>query len=379
MKKIVSAVAIAAMAAGLATADVKISTNYRLGTNLLTVNPGEGGAADVQGFNDLTKTAWDDDTKISAAGEHAGIVYVLKTSESSLGMNYGYAWLNWGNFTLFGGTRDERGFMKRANPLDGNWWNNYCEFAKPGLHKAVGFGLDAGNVTGDQAGKKAVNFTTAFAINDDANVNVAFFKNKTGEKVFDYFNAAAQFNFKQEAFILNVTGKYNHNAATDADDDDWSVGAYANLLVVDGLDNLIGLTFAKDEDSKISDKVFVGIDLRLAYKLDALNLYTLNNLTLNDGDMISWHTLGAAYKVSDVISAVGAQMIINSDENPWSNASDAGNKKEYIAVRPYIDLTAQKNAVLSIGAELKFTNFMKASGEDIDFAFTVPMVMRVKL
>ena len=381
MKKIVSAALVGAMVAGAAFADVKISTNYRLGTNLLTINPGEGdGATDVQGFNDITKSAWGDTTKIAASGENAGIEIDLKTDESNISMDYAYAWLGWGNFKLYGGKRDARGYIKRVNPLDGNWWNNYCEYGKPGLHKDLkAVAIDAANLTVDKTGTKAVNFTADYNINDTMNVAAAFFKNATSEKVFDILNVAGQFNMKHEMFNLNVTAKYARNANTDADDDVWSVGAFANIIAVENLDTLLGLTFGKDEAT--SDKVFTGIDLRLAYTMDALKLYTLNNITLNDGDMVSWHTLGAAYKVSDVLSALGLQMIINSGATPWSNASDEKNTKEYIAVRPYIDLTAQKNAVLSIGAELKFANFMANSDADekVDFQFTVPVVMRVKL
>lgn len=378
MKKIVSAAVAATLLAGAAFAEVTLSTNYRLGTNVFTINPNEGDGDDVQGFNDMKKASWADTTKISAKSEHAGIEYDLKTAEDALSMDYGFAWLNWGSFTLYGGKRDERGFIKRVNPLDGNWWDNFSEYGKPGLHKDIGYGLDAGNVTADQAGSKAVNFTTKYAIDDSMNVNVAFFKNATSDKLFNKLNIAAQFNMKQDAFILNATAKFIRDEETDADDNVWSVAAFANIIAVDNLDMMLGATFYKNEAGL--DKVITGIDARFAYTMDALKLYSLNNITVADGDMISWHTLGGAYKVSDVITAVGAQVIINSKAAAdWSSAGDAGNKAEYFAVRPYVDLTAQKNAVLSIGAELKFTNFMKASGEKTDFSMTVPMVMRVKL
>ena len=378
MKKIVSAAVAATLLAGAAFAEVTLSTNYRLGSNVFTVNPGEGGAADVQGFNDLTKANWADTTKISAKGEHAGIEYDLKTAEGTLSSDYAFAWLNWGSFTLYGGTRDERGFIKRVNPLDGNWWNNYCEYGKPGLHKDLKVGLDSGNVTANQAGSKAVNYTAKYAIDDTMNVNVAFFQNATSEKLADKLNVAAQFNMKQDAFILNATAKFIRNEATDADDNVWSLGAFVNILAVKDVDMLLGATFYKDEAGL--DKVITGIDARFSTKIDALTLASLNNITVADGDMISWHTIDAAYKVSDVITAAGAQVIINSTADAdWSSAGDAGKNKEYFAIRPYVDLTAQKNAVLSIGAELKFVNFMKDSGEKTDFQMTVPMVMRVKM
>ncbi|MCR4823105.1 MAG: hypothetical protein K5873_09575 [Treponema sp.] len=394
MKKIVSAALVASLVAGVAFADVTIKTNYRLGTNLLTINPGEGGAADVMGINDLTKTAWGDTTQIDASGENAGVTLKLKTSESSLDMDYAYAWMGWGNFKLYAGRRDYRGFIKRVNPLDGNWWNNYCEYGKPGLHKDVkAVAIDSVQVTATQDGTNTVCFQPSYDINETTNITAAFFKNATSDKLFNNFNAALQFNMKHDMFNLNVTGKLfrSYTAATAATataaavdekyTNAWSLGVVANIIAVENLDTLVGLTLGS-ADTDADDKVYTGIDLRLAYTMDALKLYTLNNITLHDGDMISWHTLGGAYKVSDVISAVGLQMIINSTADaPWSKASDAGSKKEYLAVRPYVDLTAQKNAVLSIGAELKFVNFMANSDADekVDFQFTVPVVFRVKL
>ena len=380
MKKIVSAALVASMLAGAAFADVTISTNYRLGTNLFTVNPNEGDGDDVQGFNDIKKSDWTDTTKIAASGENAGVEIDLKTSEDTIAMDYAYAWLGWGNFKLYAGKRDARGSLKRVNPLDGNWWDNYCEYGKPGLHKDLKkVAIDASNVTADKTGTKAVNFTADYAIDENMNVAVAFFKNATSSKLVDKLNLAAQFNMKQEAFILNATGKYSHDGSTDADDEAWSFGLFGNVLAVQDLDLMLGATFAKDETVD-SDNLFMGFDVRAAYKMDALTLSTLNNITVHDGDLISWHTLGAAYKVNDVVTAAGAQLIVNSTADaPWADAGDLGKTKEYLAVRPYVDLTAQKNAVLSIGADLKFVNFLADSAEDVDFQLTVPVVFRVKM
>ena len=386
MKKIVSAALAASLLAGAAFADVKISTNYRLGTNLLTINPGEAtGTDDVQALNNL-KSNWGDTTKIAASGEHAGIELDLKTSESAIGMDYGYAWLGWGNFKLYGGTKDTRGALKRVNPLDGNWWNNYCEYGKPGIHKDVKAGLDASNLTVNTAGSKEVAFTAEYMIVDNIFVRAALFdmhssdadKEAGQESLGDKLRFGVQFDMKHDMFNLNATFKYSKDDVTTADDNELTFGIFVNPILVPGLDLLLGFTYADIEAT--SDDAFIGIDVRASYKMDALTLSTLNNITLNDGDMISWHTLGAAYKVNDVLTAAGLQLILNSTAKAaWADAGDAGNKSEYLAVRPYVDLTAQKNAVLSIGAELKFVNLMADSDEDVDFQFRVPVVMRVKL
>lgn len=385
MKKIVSAAIIAAMVVGSVFADVKISGNYRIGTNLVNMNmPGDDTKEDTQVFNDMEKTAWGDNVTFEWKDENAGVKLLFKTSESSLAMDYGFGWLKFGALKLYGGTQDVRGAIKRVNPLDGNWWNNFCEYGKPGVHKDLAvLGLDSGNVTGDQKGKKAVNIMGEYAIADNMNARLALFKNEKSEgSMFDSINVAAQFDMKQDLFNLAATFKYGKNdtetsGTAKEDTGVMSLGLFVNPIVVDGLDMLVGFTYAKAESESfetVADNAVTAVDFRASYKVDAWTLSSLNNFTFVDGDMATWNTLGAAYKVNDVITAAGVQAIFNSTKGTWD---DDANTSDYMKVRPYIDLTAQKNAVLSIGLEIGVKNFM---GEgDQDMTVTVPTVMRVKL
>ncbi len=385
MKKIVSAAIIAAMVVGSVFADVKISGNYRIGTNLVNMNmPGDDTKEDTQVFNDMAKTAWGDNVTFEWKDENAGVKLLFKTSESSLTMDYGFGWLKFGALKLYGGTQDVRGAIKRVNPLDGNWWDNFCEYGKPGVHKDLTvLGLDSGNVTGNQEGKKAVNIMGEYAIAENMNARLALFKNEKSEgSMFDSINVAAQFDMKQDLFNLAATFKYGKNdtetsGTAKEDTGVMSLGLFVNPIVVDGLDMLVGFTYAKAESktfATVADNAVTAVDFRASYKVDAWTLSSLNNFTFVDGDMFTWNTLGAAYEVNDVITAAGVQAIFNSKAGTWD---DDKNTADYMKVRPYIDLTAQKNAVLSIGLEIGVTNFMGKG--DQDMTVTVPTVMRVKL
>lgn len=109
---------------------------------------------------DFKKANWGDTTAIKAKGDKAGVEFDLKVAEGTLGMDYGYGWVDFDYVKLTAGKKDTRGSMKRVNPLDKNWWDNYCEYSKPGVHKkfAQGYGIDSGNLTADAAGNKATSF-----------------------------------------------------------------------------------------------------------------------------------------------------------------------------------------------------------------------------
>ena len=360
MKKIVSVLVVLALACSVVFADVAISGNFRMGTNLINAKE------DSFIFNDMAKIDWPDTTKFAFKGEKAGIDLVIKMSATSgsdvnvVNVDSAYGWMSFGSmYKLSAGTKDTRGFMKRVNPLDGNWWNNYCEYGKPGLHKDYKVSLDSGNVTTNFEGKKQAAFLNEFTFNKNMNLGLALYKGENKG-----FNAAVQFNGKFDPIILNVTAK---TIFKDGDDNDSiSVGLFANFTGVKNLDLLLGYTLATADTFK---NLSNGIDLRVSYKLDALTLYTLNNFTIadeaRDNKFWSWHTIGAAYKINDTFSAAGVQALLN-------NKGDFA--KAAFKIRPYVDITAQKNAVLSVGLELDIGTF-----DNVKVTTTMPVVFRIKL
>ncbi|MCM1322543.1 MAG: hypothetical protein NC219_10625 [Prevotella sp.] len=509
MKKIVSVLALSALVAGSVFAQAEaaapaeaaaekpkaaetkfsVNGNMRLGTNLFGVknagaqywdkdkNLKAKDSETTYGFNDMTKADWGDNLTFKFTGEKAGVEVYTKVSPTSIAMDYGFAWFKFGNsFKLYAGTKDTRGFIKRTNSLDGNWWNNYCEYAKPGIHKdlkigegtnAVAVGLDAGNITANNAGSKAANFMGEYAINNNMNVRLALFKGESGtENPLEGFTAAAQFDMKHDKFIVTFTAKATRTPGTDAVDEVKEVAAYklneegskntyyvaavdgkyvfvpksdtdstlelkeydeskhagmdrynvyttsktnkynpttdlvktvskkaavdaktstsfglfVNPIVVDGLDLLVGYTFAS-ADKFEQTNIAHGIDVRAAYKTGAITLTTLNNITINDGDLYSWHTLGFAYKVNDILSAVGIQAKINSGADAWNAPEVNGikiNDSASMNFRPYVDLTAMKNCVVSIGVDVGVSNFLGNNMKDPTITVDIPVAARVK-
>ncbi len=375
MKKIITAAAIAAMAASLATAEVGVAANIRQGTNLFNYSK-EGSKDAKYQINDMAKASWTDDITFSASGEKAGVkalILVDPTVKTGVTTDYAYGWLKYGdNFTVTFGTLDTRGAINVVAPADGNWFNNYCGYGKPGVHPDFKKGKDAGNLTVNMAGDKTNNFNVAYAL-DNVNLRAVMFagENQT-DGAFSNFNAGLQADAKLDFATVAATVKYDRNGEND-DKDVLSAYIGVNPKIIPGLNSLLAFTYYTENEMKAADTL-MGVDVRVSYAADALALYTINNITLRDGDVFTYHTLGGSYKVNDVVAA-GAQLIANSTATgTWD---DDANKKDYLAVRPYVDLTAQKNAILSVGAEYKITNLMGKG--DQTKAFTLPVIARVKL
>ncbi len=121
MKKIVSAVALAAVAASLATAEVTVTNNVRVRPNLYSItNYTKTDAKDAYS----SSTLWDldgfggskDTLGVKGSTDFAGVVteFTVNGSDSSFVVDNYYGWLNWGAFKLTGGKFDLR-YTNRGN------------------------------------------------------------------------------------------------------------------------------------------------------------------------------------------------------------------------------------------------------------------------
>lgn len=192
-------------------------------------------------------------------------------------MDYGYGWIDFDFVKLTAGKKDTRGSMKRVNPLDNNWWNNYCETYKPGVIKDfVKVGVDSGNLTTDNEGSKA-------------------------------------------AFLM------------------------------------------------LESKKFGGFIARAAYKKDDLTLSGIFNFSsIMEGKNAFYGTLGGAYKINDLLTAVGLQVkMLNTDLDTDGMS---------LNIRPYAELTAMKNATVLLGVDVGLQPGVKDAKAKVE----MPFVMRVK-
>lgn len=131
MKKLVSAVTIAALTAGALSAEVKIGLQSRTRPSLFTYVGSYKEDADYSIFGDFSYTGHQDTLTFSTSSDYAGAKLVMKagTTASSYTniegndtekLDWGfdgdaYAWIGFGNFKLYGGKISYRGKVNRQN------------------------------------------------------------------------------------------------------------------------------------------------------------------------------------------------------------------------------------------------------------------------
>lgn len=145
MKKIVSAVALAAVAAGFATAEVKTTLNFRAGQTLLDHTLGSG----TELLDQDGKRSESDALVFKGSAEYGGVELEIDPINNAIGTSRDKegtglklekynGWINFGDFTVKMGTWDARA-VSRVNADIGNheggWWG---ELKKPGLANKLG-------------------------------------------------------------------------------------------------------------------------------------------------------------------------------------------------------------------------------------------------
>lgn len=437
MKKIVTAAAIAAMAASFAAAEVTISSNFRIRPVIVQNDSGTEAAskttwASLDGSQLSTAQGASDTIKFAAKSDYAGIVTELDLTAAKDGgvkiSNFN-GFLKFGpSFTLTGGILDSRVANRITNDqnnlslIEQNWGAKGVALKKPtekntqyvsfsgnkklgvnpnmfaGL-KAFGLkdaknndfkaiGADSDNITAIE-GSKALSLVGDYLLSDVAGGKLQFWgalnkadsewTTKDDGETTQVVNSSYAFRaaYTNESITADATF---HVAKRE-----FIVAAFVSPKMIDNLAATVGFTFAKNTESK-NDKTFYAIDARARYAINALSLNLLMNYSSADSDDFADDPIGvldtvlnATYKINDTVKAFAeAEFVLNTN----SDAKDAVGHQ--LAAQAGTILTAGKGCtveaavrgtLLGLGYDDKTTGGKDFWGTSI----SIPVVMRVKL
>lgn len=438
MKKIVTAAAIAAMAASFAAAEVTISSNFRIRPVIVQNDSGTEAASKTTwaSLNNSQLSAGQsaaDTIKFTAKSDYAGIVTEVNVAsdaeKSALTISNFNGFLKFGpSFTLTGGILDSRVANRITNDqnnlslIEQNWGAKGVALKKPtekntqyvsfsgnkklgvnpnmfaGL-KAFGLkdaknndfkaiGADSDNITAIE-GSKALSLVGDYLLSDVAGGKLQFWgalNRADSEWTTTDDGETTQVVNSSYAFRAAYT---NESITADATfhvaKREFIVAAFVSPKMIDNLAATVGFTFAKNTESK-NDKTFYAIDARARYAINALSLNLLMNYSSADSDDFADDPIGvldtvlnATYKINDTVKAFAeAEFVLNTN----SDAKDAVGHQ--LAAQAGTILTAGKGCtveaavrgtLLGLGYDDKTTGGKDFWGTSI----SIPVVMRVKL
>lgn len=437
MKKIVTAAAIAAMAASFAAAEVTISSNFRIRPVIVQNDSGTEAAskttwASLDNSQLGTAQGASDSIKFAAKSDYAGIITELDLTAAKDGgvkiSNFN-GFLKFGpSFTLTGGILDSRvanritSDQNNLSLIEQNWGakgvalkkadgkdTQYVGFSgnkKLGVNpnmfagmKAFGLktadkkefkaiGADSDNITAIE-GSKALSLVGDYLLSDVAGGKLQFWGalNKAdSEWTTEDDGETTQVVNSSYAFRAAYT---NESITADATfhvaKREFIVAAFVSPKMIDNLAATVGFTFAKNTESK-NDKTFYAIDARARYAINALSLNLLMNYSSADSDDFVDDPIGvldtvlnATYKLNDTVKAFAeAEFVLNTN-------SDVKDKVGHqLAAQAGTILTAGKGCtveaavrgtLLGLGYDDETTGGKDFWGTSI----SIPVVMRVKL
>ena len=438
MKKIVTAVAIAAMAASFAAAEVTISSNFRIRPVIVQNDSGTEAASKTTwaSLNNSQLSAAQsaaDTIKFTAKSDYAGIVTEVNVAsdaeKSALTISNFNGFLKFGpSFTLTGGILDSRvanritSDQNNLSLIEQNWGAKGVALKKADKKETqyVGFsgnkklGVNPNMFTGLKAfGLKDANEKDFKAIGADTDNITAIEGSKALSLVGDYLlsdvaggklqfwgalnKADSEWTTKDDGEITQVVNSSyafraaytNESITADATfhvaKREFIVAAFVSPKMIDNLAATVGFTFAKNTESK-NDKTFYAIDARARYAINALSLNLLMNYSSADSDDFADDPIGvldtvlnATYKLNDTVKAFAeAEFVLNTN----SDAKDVVGHQ--LAAQAGTILTAGKGCtveaavrgtLLGLGYDDKTTGGKDFWGTSI----SIPVVMRVKL
>ena len=340
-KKMIAAVSVAALAAGFANAEVKISNNFRIRPVFAEWNFTE--ADTYSRFSDLDSIQGASDTlTLEAKADYAGVklVYNNNLTKDSVGFDSYNGWLKFGGLTFTGGLYDSRvanrvtADQNNLSLIEQNWGalyptakydkktdsftfnkhnNKFIGQKKLGINANIGAlrGVDSDNITALE-GTKALSFVADYVISDvgDGKVQIWGAFNKASKEWTDTDHEVDSGYAFRAAYL---TDDYSADADLHIRKDTIIAAAFFSLTqknqIVEGLQATLGFTFAKydggvnvakDNDVKIGgttvvakanntaeegitygvDNTYWAIDARARYQIDeSLSAGIYTNLT----------------------------------------------------------------------------------------------------
>lgn len=438
MKKIVTAAAIAAMAASFAAAEVTISSNFRIRPVIVQNDSGTEAAskttwASLDNSQLGTAQGASDSIKFAAKSDYAGIVTELNLTaakDGAVNISSFNGFLKFGpSFTLTGGILDSRvanriiSDQNNLSLIEQNWGakgvalkeaskkdTQYVSFSgnkKLGVNpnmfaglKARGLkdannqafktvGADSDNITAIES-TKVLSLVGDYLLSDVAGGKLQFWgalnKADSEWKTENDDKEVTQAVNSSYAFRAAYTNKsITADATFHVAKREFIVAAFVSPKMIDNLAATVGFTFAKNTEEK-NDKTFYAIDARARYAINALSLNLLMNYSSADSDDFGEDPIGvldtvlnATYKINDTVKAFAeAEFVLNTN----SDVKDVVGHQ----------LAAQAGTILTAGKECTVEAAVRGTllglgyddettgGKDFwGTSISIPVVMRVKL
>lgn len=412
MKKIVTAAAIAAMAASFAAAEVTTSLNVRVRPDLYKVEgitkKGTTDAytkttyADIDGFGGNKDTL-----AVKGSTDYAGVAAEITLlnpgnkngDKGKIEIDNYYGWLNWGALKFTAGTYDSR-YTNRGNYtateqgiLDEEFSKAMGLSSKNGLDvKVAGWLADFGNVSQVNGGNNN-SFIVDYTFNDIAGGKLLLkggLVENGASKNYDDTSAkvaADEDKFAQsEGYVFEAAWRKDDLVAVDAIfknpvKDAFGFGLYVTPLMIPNTKNVvIGFTYGTLEDSI---KSAFAVDFRGQYNFNSAATLALGakyESCEEDKDNADTETamqIAAefSYKVSDLLIAALDFGYFNKDIDNNDDNDDDGS--QFIVTSLRGKFTAGKNAAITTA--LRLNKVLNPADGGTDYTFDIPVVLRVKM
>lgn len=428
MKKIVSAAALAAVAASLATAEVTVTNNIRVRPNLYSItNYTEKGTTDAYS----SSTLWDldgfggskDTLGIKGSTDYAGVVteLTINGSDNSVAVDNYYGWLNWGAFKLTGGkfdlrytnrgnyTATEQGILDEEfsktmglsskNGLGGNKYT-FCDLDDKGKSVTVAktaklnWLVDFGNVAGPN-GEKNHALLGEYTLDDigggqlllraGLTENAAPASGSVSSETYDSYTDKDGNKFAQSAgYVFEAAWAKNDLAKFDFVfknplNKAYGFGLYITPLVIPNTKNVVvGFTYGTMKD--VIDSAFA-VDFRAQYNITPEAVFALGakyeSLSVKDADAENAMQVAGefSYKVSELLTAALDFGYFNTDLDDNDDNSDDGS--QYINVSGRAKFSAGKNAAVTTA--LRYVHTLNPADGGAKGTFDIPVVLRIKM
>lgn len=409
MKKIVTAAAIAAMAASFAAAEVTTSLNVRVRPDLYkVVGTTENGTtdayttttyADIDGFGGNKDTL-----AVKGSTDYAGVAAEItllnpgnaKGKTGAFEIDNYYGWLNWGALKFTAGTYDSR-YTNRGNYtateqgiLDEEFSKTMGLSSKNGLSvKGDGWLADFGNVSQVNGGNNN-SFIVDYTFNDIGGGKLLLKGGlvENGDSInYDSYTDKDGNKFTQsEGYVFEAAWRKDDLVAVDAifknpAKDAFGFGLYVTPLMIPNTKNVvIGFTYGTYED--VIKSAFA-VDFRGQYNFNSAATLALGakyesyEADADNADTETAMQIAAefSYKVSDLLIAALDFGYFNQDMDNNDKNDDDGT--QFIVTSLRGKFSAGKNAAITTA--LRLNKVLNPGDGKTDYTFDIPVVLRVKM
>lgn len=409
MKKIVTAAAIAAMAASFAAAEVTTSLNVRVRPDLYKVT----GCTENGNTDAYTKTTYADidgfggnkDTlAVKGSTDYAGVAAEItllnpgnaKGKTGAFEIDNYYGWLNWGALKFTAGTYDSR-YTNRGNYtateqgiLDEEFSKTMGLSSKNGLSvKGDGWLADFGNVSQVNGGNNN-SFIVDYTLNDIGGGKLllkgGLVENGTADSYDSYTDKDGNKFAQSEGYVFEAAWRKDSLVAVDAVfknpyNKAYGFGLYVTPLMIPNTKNVvIGFTYGTYED--VIKSAFA-VDFRGQYNFNSAATLALGakyeshekDVSNSDAETAMQIAAEFSYKVNDLLIAALDFGYFNQDLDNNDKVDDDGTQFFVTSLRG--KFTAGKNAAITTA--LRLNKVLNPKDGGTDYTFDIPVVLRVKM